>query len=126
MTRKITQRGFTMIELLVVSTIIIVVTAIGLVSYTQVNQSARNGKRKADLENLRQSLVIYRTDIGTYPNTSSFATMLSSIASYTSGTGFTDPKNVSPYVYTYTSNGSTFTLCGTLEPSATPYCLNNP
>jgi prepilin-type N-terminal cleavage/methylation domain-containing protein len=36
--------GFTMIELLVVTTIIILLTAIGLVGYRQVGQSARDGK----------------------------------------------------------------------------------
>ncbi|MCL4208570.1 hypothetical protein KJZ63_02975, partial [Patescibacteria group bacterium] len=54
--------GFTMIELLVVTTIIIILTSIGLVSYTSANRSARNGKRKADMEMVRQALVLYRTD----------------------------------------------------------------
>lgn len=128
MLKNLHQRGFTMIELLVVATIIIVVTAIGLVSYTQVNQNARNGKRRADLENIRQALVLYRTDMGTYPNTTNFNTMMTTITSYVSNPSFTDPRNVAPYVYTYTAGGSgaTFSLCANLEPAATPYCVANP
>lgn len=123
--------GFTMIELLVVSTIIIVITAIGLVSYTQVNRNARNGKRRADLENVRQALVLYRTDNGSYPagngSSAAFSTMLGTIGSYISASNVTDPKNVDPYVYYYTSNGATFSLCGYLEPDiVTQYCVTNP
>lgn len=118
--------GFTMIELLVVTTIIIVITSIGLVSYTSANRSARNGKRKADMEMVRQALVLYRTDNGTYPATSNFATMLSTISDYTSATSVTDPKNEGSYVYSYTSDGVVFTLTANLEPNGTPYSINNP
>lgn len=115
-----------MIELLVVTTIIIVITSIGLVSYTSANRSARNGKRKADMEMVRQALVLYRTDNGTYPATSNFATMLSTISDYTSATSVTDPKNEGSYVYSYTSDGVVFTLTANLEPNGTPYSINNP
>lgn len=118
--------GFTMIELLVVTTIIIVITSIGLVSYTSANRSARNGKRKADLEMVRQALVLYRTDNGTYPATNSFATMLTTVSDYTSANSVTDPKNDGSYVYGYTSDGVTFTLTASLEPDGTPYTVNNP
>lgn len=115
-----------MIELLVVTTIIIVVTSIGLVSYTSANRSARNGKRKADLEMVRQALVLYRTDNGSYPSTTSFSTMLTTISDYTSATSVTDPKNEGSYVYVYTSDGITFTLSANLEPDGTPYSVTNP
>jgi prepilin-type N-terminal cleavage/methylation domain-containing protein len=50
---KQSKGGFTMIELLVVTTIIIVLSTIGLISFRQTGMNARNGKRKADLENIR-------------------------------------------------------------------------
>lgn len=118
--------GFTMIELLVVTTIIIILTSIGLVSYTSANRSARNGKRKADIEMVRQALVLYRTDNSTYPATSNFTNMLTTIADYTSSTTVTDPKNDVTYFYSYSSNGSTFTLSARLEPDATLYQVSNP
>lgn len=115
-----------MIELLVVTTIIIVISSIGLVSYTSANRSARNGKRKADIEMVRQSLVLYRTDNSSYPATSNFGDMLTTISDYTSAVSVTDPKNEGEYVYTYTSNGATFTLSASLEPDGTTYSVTNP
>jgi type II secretory pathway pseudopilin PulG len=124
-----TTAGFTMIELLVVATIIIVLTTIGLVSYSQANQNARNGKRKTDLETVRQALVLYRTDQGSYPNTSSWSTMLTTIQDYLANTSVTDPQNVGEYVYEYSTSdgGVTFTACALLEPDpGTSYCVSSP
>lgn len=123
---KLKLFGFTMIELLVVTTIIIVITSIGLVSYTSANRSARNGKRKADMEMVRQALVLYRTDNGSYPSTSTFTDMLTTVSDYTSANSVTDPKNEGSYVYSYTSDGVVFTLTANLEPDGTPYSVNNP
>jgi general secretion pathway protein G len=61
------RRGFTFVELLVVVTIIVLLSAIGLASYSQVNKKARDSKRKSDLEQIRTALEIYRTDQGSYP-----------------------------------------------------------
>jgi general secretion pathway protein G len=120
------KNGFSMIELLVVTTIIIILTTIGLVSYTAANRNARNGKRKADMEMVRQALVLYRTDNGSYPSTAVFATMMTTISDYTSATTVTDPKNEGVYVYAYTSDGISFTLTALLETDATSYALTNP
>lgn len=128
-TLRKTNSGFTMIELLVVATIIIVLTTIGLVSYSQANQNARNGKRRTDLETVRQALVLYRTDAGSYPNTASWATMVSTIEDYLANTTVTDPKNTGAYVYDYETidSGITFTVCATLEPDpGTAYCVSSP
>jgi type II secretory pathway pseudopilin PulG len=113
---------------LVVSTIMIVLTAIGLVSYRQVNQNARNSKRRADLETVRQALVLYRTDQGSYPNTTSFSSMLTTISTYLNSPTMQDPQNTGTYVYRYTASGggAGFSLCADLEPSGTDYCVSNP
>jgi prepilin-type N-terminal cleavage/methylation domain-containing protein len=121
------KNGFSMIELLVVTTIIIILTTIGLVSYTAANRNARNGKRKADMEMVRQALVLYRTDNGSYPTGSVFNTMLTTISDYTSATTVTDPKNEGVYIYAYSSAaGVNFTLTAQLEPDETAYALTNP
>ncbi len=114
-----------MIELLVVATIMIVLTAVGLVSYTQVNQRARNSKRQADMETVRQALVLYRSDAGTYPPTSDFSTLKSTLSTYLRS-DINDPKNETPYLYAYESTGATFTLTAVLEPDAVPYQLLSP
>ena len=119
--------GFTVIELLVVIAIIAVLTTVGLVSFTQTNKRARDGKRKADLEQIRSALVLYRTDNGTYPASISWSNM-TPIQTYISATTIQDPLSTPHPQYTYSSSGgNTFTVCATLEAS-TPslYCLNNP
>jgi len=116
-----------MIELLVVTTIIILLSTIALVSYSRANVSARNGKRKADLETVRQALVLYRTDSGSYPVTSDFDDMITDLTGYLGTTSITDPQNEAPYEYTYSSAaGVTFTLEAKLEPDAENYPLSNP
>jgi general secretion pathway protein G len=117
--------GFSMIELLVVTTIIIVLTTIGLVTYQSTGVNARNGKRKADMETVRQALVLYRVEQGTYPDTTSFSSMVSDVSDYLSAIDISDPVG-DPYVYSYDSDGSTFTLTAELEPDEEAYTLTNP
>lgn len=62
------KRGFTLIEVLVAATIIAVLTAIGVVSYTNINKRSRDTKRKSDMEQMRSALEMYRSDNGFYPS----------------------------------------------------------
>ncbi|OGG11485.1 hypothetical protein A2Z00_03500 [Candidatus Gottesmanbacteria bacterium RBG_13_45_10] len=61
------NKGFTLLELLVSATIIVVLTVIGMVSYSSVNKRSRDVKRKSDLEQIRSALEMYRADNGYYP-----------------------------------------------------------
>lgn len=117
--------GFTMIELLVVVTIIIVITSIGLVSYTTANQSARNAKRKSDLASVKNALVLYRVQNDQYPNTNSFTTMLTTIDDYIDNQNISDPGSGN-YTYSSSGGGSCFTLQAQLEPDSTVYRLTCP
>lgn len=67
-----TRQGFTLLELLVVITLIGVLTAITVVSYSQFLKQARVAKRKADLQEIRMALEMYRANnSGLYPETTS-------------------------------------------------------
>lgn len=68
--------GFTFIEILVVATIIGVLATIGAVSYQSANIKSRDGKRQADLEQIRAALEMYRADNSTYPATGSLSSGL--------------------------------------------------
>jgi len=61
------KKGFTLIELLVAMTVASVLMGLALVSYQGARKSARDGKRKADLEQIRSALEMYRADKGEYP-----------------------------------------------------------
>lgn len=97
------QRAFTMIELLVVATIVIILTTLALVSFAQANMSVRNSKRKADLETMRQALMLYRQDNGYYAvgSTVTFAGLANDLYSdeYLSEASLQDPRHQVPYVY---------------------------
>lgn len=107
------KAGFTLIELLVAMTIIAVLLGISLVSYQGTKKSSRDGKRKADLEQIRSALEMCRTDAGSYP-----------LGSLSSGSDITcdgrvyitipnDPLADRNYIYTGTE--SNYTLCAALE-----------
>ncbi len=120
-----------MIELLVSATIIILLTAIGLVSFTQAAASSRNAKRKADLETLRQALTIYKQDYSYYADTTTvdFNTLVTNLYNeeYLSEAVLADPKNQPPYVYQATCSSISGTNCikvtlrAVLEPDTETY-----
>lgn len=125
------QRAFTMIELLVSATIIILLTTAGLISFSQASISTRNAKRKADLETMRQALTLYKQDNAYYANTTTlnFNNLVTTLYSgeYLSESALLDPKNVTPYTYqaicsaTSGTNCTKVTLRAVLEPNATTY-----
>lgn len=123
------KKGFSLIELLVVATIIIVLTTIGVISYRSASIKSRDSKRKADLETVRQALVLYRSDVGSYPTGYNFegvVTYLNTEGYLSDGVErFRDPGS-NEYIYSPTV--STFTLSVNLEdPNAiNPYTLSNP
>lgn len=128
------QQGFTLIELLVAATIIIVLTAIGLVSYRQANISGRNAKRRADIETLRQALVLFRSEKGYYPGDQSMSNLLSDseFKEYIEEDRIKDPRSTIPYFYEYSSAEScgagacSFTLTYYLEPNGTQQTATSP
>lgn len=125
------QRAFTMIELLVSATVIILLTAIALVSFSQASISTRNAKRKADLETMRQALTLYKQDNAYYADTTnpSFDALVTTLYAeeYLSEPTIVDPKNETPYIYQAicsTVSGENcikVTLRAVLEPDSTSY-----
>lgn len=70
------NKGFSLVELVVVMTIIMVITAVGLVSFQSANVKSRDGRRQADLEKIRISLEMARQVGNTYPSTASIQSVL--------------------------------------------------
>jgi general secretion pathway protein G len=63
------KKGFSLIEILVVVTIIGLLASVGIVTYTQFIKSSRDAARKGDLENIRGALELYRSQNNKYPPT---------------------------------------------------------
>ena len=126
--------GFTIIELLVATSILMVLTAVAIVSFTGSLESSRNQRRRADLEMVRAALEMYRTaqptriyPVGVASDTiaggkTRFDTITGSTGALMSPTKFLsttvrDPVNTSPLMYMYFANtaGTAYDVCTYLE-----------
>lgn len=113
------QRGFTLIELLIVIAIIGVLAALLLVNLIGIRQRARDAQRKSDLRQIQSAIELYRADNGSYP------VNMPSCGQTLVGTGSTPPTYMQKIPcdpltsssYTYTSNGTTYSLIACLENS---------
>lgn len=113
------KKGFSIIELLVVATIIALLATLGITSYTSLSKQSRDAKRKGDLENVRAALEQYRTDNNYYP-----ATLLTlGPSKYLIATPSDPQSSTHSYVYCPTpdlsGNQVGYDLCAGLESSST-------
>jgi prepilin-type N-terminal cleavage/methylation domain-containing protein len=126
------KRGFTLIELLVVIAIIGVLVGLSIFGLQGARSASRDARRKADLEQIRSGLEIYKSDCNNYPTTAELnlgsSTTLEGDGStssclnsnvYISATPV-DPQSPTAR-YSYASSGtSTYTLCASLEQPPSP------
>lgn len=114
-------KGFTLVEILVVATIIGLLAAGAAVSYSSISKNSRDAKRKADLEQIRAALEMYRSNNNTYPTT--FTLNCSSTGSLSDATRTylstipKDPK-CTAISYNMSISSSDYTLGAYLEGSA--------
>jgi len=122
--------GFTLLELLIVIVIIGILALLIIPNITSAPKKARDTQRKTDLRAIQQGLEEYFVNNNGYPVSASF-TPADQVLGSTNQSGPldnaqngatpimktvpTDPKNASPYQYTYQSSGSTYTLNACLE-----------
>lgn len=113
-------KAFTLIEMIVVVTIIALLTAAGVVSYSTFMKQSRDAKRKTDLEQVRAALEMYRSTENTYPVGSAWGTTLNILTTpvtYIQSLP-TDPKSPT-YNYYYSGSSSNYTLGTYLEGGGT-------
>ena len=63
------QKGFTIVELLIVIVVIAILAAITIAAYNGIQNRATYNKINADLVNMRKLIELYKVDNGTYPFT---------------------------------------------------------
>ncbi len=132
-----TTSGFTIVELLIVIVVIAILAAITIISFSGIQQRARDAERQTELSALQKALEMYHADTGGYPRCSSTGTntppALSSgvatscleelVPNYISAIP-ADPMSADPYRYWYAAGytkNSTTTFTGT--PAADNYIL---
>lgn len=107
------KRGLTLIELIIVIAIIGILAGLGFTNYVTSQKRARDGKRKADMEQIRSALEMCRADTGSYPSGGCGATTLDC----GDGTSYTIPNvdcsRTGSYCLSFTeeATGEVYTVC---------------
>lgn len=129
--RERTNRGFTIVELLIVIVVIAILASITIVAYNGIQKRAQDSNRLADARTILTALEQYRLFYGTYPEEQGSSweqsnvyptTFLQTLATSTDMSKIpVDPVNNTSYHYRYylyppgtngcpTANGSFFVL----------------
>ena len=99
--------GFTLVELLVVVSIIAILAVIGLTIFTGLQKNARDAKRRADVEAISKALeTAYNNSTAQYP--------IVTVAMFSSGVIPTDPLGGS-YSGVPVAVAATYNVCADLE-----------
>jgi len=117
---KVDKKGFTLIELLVVISILGILLALSVFGMQGARQASRDGKRKADLEQIRSGVEMYKADCDSYPI--SFGENLTGDGSTPNclvTNTYIGQVPVEPLYpnrdYVYSSNGQIYEMCAALE-----------
>lgn len=123
------QGGFTLVELLIVISIIGVLSALLMANFIGVRQRARDSQRKSDLRQIQSALELYKSDSSssTYPSavpnaTCSNSRVLIADSADCNSTIYMkrvplDPMGTS-YYYSYSASTDTYILASCLENSS--------
>lgn len=111
------RKAFTLLELLIVISIIGILISVGVASFSQAQIRGRNSKRLGDMKAIQNAAEQYFANTGSYPPITSLANFAAPLTpSYLPNGAPTDPKSTNP-AYSINNGGGTFTycICATLE-----------
>ena len=119
------RAGFTIVELLVVTAIIVMIGSLALVQFQGYRSRARDVEREQEIGSLHKALALFVANARTFPIASGAITGADplSLALLEAGTIQAiprDPLSTGEYVYTYESSGPIYMLTYTLETDSIP------
>lgn len=118
------NKGFTLLEILVVIGIIMILVGMMSVSYSTAQKKARDAKRKSDLSSIQNAMEQYYSVCGyKYPTSIPNTIYCPSPSMAIMPTVPTDPQTLTPY--SPTINPTIYNICATLETETAPYCVSN-
>lgn len=121
------KKAFSLVEILVVVTIISILASIAAVSYSRFVKQSRDARRKTDIEQIRAAIELYRNFKGAYPTPRAVPGMLFGTGDITDGSVVptitymskipNDPMSEAGYRYYYESSGTyqDYLLCAFIE-----------
>ncbi len=99
------QSGFTIVELLIVIIVIGILAALVLVTFTGVQQKARNTERTTDVKAIASHLEVYNAQQGFYPTSDELTASDGSVATFVAASlkgldkeALRDPKGANYYL----------------------------
>jgi len=112
------QKGFTLVELLIVIIIIGILATLVIVTFTGIQAKARDSKRQTDINAIQSTVEAFHAQYGFYPTAAELqsATFQAAHLKGFDPAALKDPK--SNAYYTFTASGSD--SAGTCDNTATP------
>lgn len=108
------NKGFSLVELMVVISVIAVLMAVITVSFTTAQRKGRDTVRREDIGTIQKALEQYFVTNGNYP-TGSGCSAVTSTADFLPAGMPTDPRPTANYTITCDATGSTYCICAGLE-----------
>ncbi len=120
-------KGFTLVELLVVISIIAILSVIGITVFSGIQKNARDSRRRADIEAIAKALEVKYNNTGTYGD----LTPVNNTNLFSSGAFPKDPQG-GDYTIVQDTNTKGFRICAALQDnpacstlSATCFCKSS-
>ncbi len=130
------QKGFTLVELLVVISIMSVLTVVAISSFRTAQTKSRDVRRKNDLNSISKALNMYYNDVGSFPYGSTNLDLTMAGVGFSASVGGkvvtymveipTETTNsVQGYSYISGTTGKSFKLFANLENTNDSSCLTD-
>ena len=111
---KSKRNAFTLLEILVVVSIIGILVVLGTVAFSTTQKKGRDARRKADIKAIQNGLEQFQASIGSYPT--SFSELENESSIFPAGIP-EDPKNSGFNIYVLNLGADAYCACALMESS---------